>query len=61
MESTRTFTVIGRKDGQAVKLMITATTKWHALDKAMWQHPGYDSYQYSNIVRRNPQPIISKF
>lgn len=67
MENHRQYTVIVSKAKQGYKfekLMVSATSKWHALDLAYYKYPEYTEYQCSNVVRHRDTPvqeIINKF
>lgn len=52
MENTRQFTVVmsNKKDIKIANL-VTATTKYHAIEIAMAKYPGHKQYQCNNIVR----------
>lgn len=44
----RLFTVIA---DNSIKLRIYAESKYHALEKAMYSYPKFNTFQYSNLVR----------
>jgi hypothetical protein len=45
------------------KIVVSACTKYHAIELAMTKEPYYQTYQHTNVVRRNHelQSIINKF
>ncbi len=61
MENTRQYTVVmsTKKDIQIANL-VTATTKYHAIEVAMSKYPGHKQYQCCNIVRTRYQSRPSR-
>ena len=44
----RLFTVIA---DNSIRLRIYAESKYHALEKAMYSYPKFNTFQYNNLVR----------